>query len=248
MPKVMFDNINLNIRKQKALDDIVLHLEGDEIIGVIGNRYAGKNYLLPLIPSYRYPSNGHLTVDGENAFENSDVMTKVVYTWPTEKLHNSRSIMNGFKFCERLRPNWDMDFAMNLLESFNLTPKLKIRKLNDQQLSTFNCICGLAARAPITIFDGTHLRLNEEQRNLFYKILREDHKSNPRMIIISSGDATEIESFIDDAVLLDKGQVIAHETVNVITKEAGKIMKLDRTPLLQEVFEHFTDVGGDTGE
>lgn len=244
MTKIMFSGTTLKIRSKLVLDNIDLHFEGDEIIGVVGNRFAGKNYLLPMLPSFRYPSSGKITIDDIDVFENSEIMTKVAYTWPSETLHNSRRVINGLKLSERLRPNWDMEYANELLTKFGLSPKEKIRKLSEQQLAIFNTVCGLASRAPVTVFDGTFLRLDEAQRNIFYEEVQKDHKLHPRTIILSTNDISEIESFIDDAVILDKGQIIAHETVEKITESAKEIMELKERPTLQEVFVHFTDEGG----
>ena len=247
MTDILYSEITLKLGNKLALDNVDLHLEGNQIIGIVGNRKAGKNYLLPMLPSFRYPTTGSLTVDGVDAFENSSTMTKVVYTWPTERLHNSKEVIDGFRFCSKMRPNWDMKYAMNLLDSFNLTPDAKIKKLNSKFLAVFNCICGLAARAPITVFDGTYMRLDDAQRKLFYKQLREDHQRYPRMIILSTYDIAEIESFISEAVILDKGKVIAHESVGKITRAAQEIMERPTVPTLQEVFLYFTEEG-DTNE
>lgn len=244
MTDILYSEITLKLGPKLALDNVDLHLEGDQIIGIVGNRKAGKNYLLPMLPSFRYPTTGRLTVDGVDAFENSSIMTKVVYTWPTEMLHNSKKVIDGLNFCKSLRPNWDMKYALDLLRVFNLSPNAKIKKLNSRFLAVFNCICGLASGAPITVFDGTYMRLDDEQRRLFYKELRESHKKHPRMIILSTYDIAEIESFIDEAVILDKGKVIAHETVEKITKSAQEIMEIPKVPTLQEVFIHFTEEGG----
>lgn len=243
MTSIRYEGVTLKLGKKVALDNIDLFLESDEIIGLIGDRDAGKNYLLPMLPSFRYPSSGKLMVDGEDAYENSSVMTKVVYTWPTERLHNSRKVMDGFKFCSKLRPKWDMEYALELSKKFELETTARIRKLTPELLAVFNTICGLAARGPITVFDGTFMRLNAERRNLFYAEIREDHKKHPRMIILSTYDATEIQSFIDDAVILDRGQIIAHDTVNRITKSAQNIMGLQLQPSLQEVFRYVVEEG-----
>ncbi len=249
MTSVRYENVTLKLGKKVALDNIDLYLEKDEIIGLIGDRNAGKNYLLPMLPSFRYPTTGKLTVDGEDAYENSSVMTKVVYTWPSERLHNSRKVTDGFNFCSKLRPNWDMAYALELSKLFELDITAKIRKLSPELLATFNVICGLAARGPVTVFDGTFLRLNEQRRGLFYKEVQDDHKRYPRIIILSTYDATEIESFIDDAIILDKGQIIAHETVDKITRSAQNIMNLKEIPSLQDVFLYVSAEGGaDNGQ
>lgn len=245
MTDIRFDKTTLKIRSKIVLDNIDLHFEGDNIIGVVGNRFAGKNYLLPMLPSFRYPTSGTVTIDGIDVFENSSIMTKVAYTWPSETLYNSRKVVDGLKFCQKLRPGGDMKYAKQLLEMFDLDPLLRLRKLNAQNLAVFNTVCGLASRAPVTVFDGTFLRLSDSQRGLFYEEVRKDHKLYPRTIILSTNDISEIESFIEDAVILDKGKILAHETVDKITESAQDIMGKPERPSLQEVYLHFTEEGGE---
>lgn len=244
MTSIEYQGVTLKLGDRVALDNIDLQFEYDHIVGLICRSRREPTILLSMLPSLRYPSEGSITVDGEDVYENSYVMSKISFTWADQIIHNSRSIKDALKFSAALRPNWDMGYAFSLIKLFRLHPHMTIKKMNSENKAIFNVICTLASRAPITILAGTYLKISEEKKAILFKEIQDDHRRFPRIIILSTNNAAEIESFIHDAVILDEGKIIAHEAPGVITASAQEIMKTDTRPTLQEVFLHFTKEGG----
>ena len=78
------------------------------------------------------------------------------------------------RFFER----WDADFADRLVDEFRLPLRTRV-KLSRGQLSAVGVIVGLAARAPITLFDEPYLGLDAVARQRFYDLLLADYAEHP---------------------------------------------------------------------
>ena len=77
-----------------------------------------------------------------------------------------------------------------------------------------NIIVALASQSKITIFDETYVSLDAPNRKLFFDLLIEDYTENPRTIIISTHYIDEVSNLFEEILLIEKGQMLVHETKN----------------------------------
>jgi branched-chain amino acid transport system ATP-binding protein len=65
MPELIIENIGLSFGDLKALDDVSVGLERNEILSIIGPNGAGKTSLLNCISGYYRPQQGVISFDGK---------------------------------------------------------------------------------------------------------------------------------------------------------------------------------------
>ena len=240
MTTILSKGLTIKFRQTVALNKVDLIIEENEIVGITGKKGSGKTTLLSILAALKYPSSGTITIDGEKPFENSNDTTNACFTWANQKIKKRGTVGQALKFCSKLRPNWDMNYAHDLMRKFNLNENMKMNKLTSEENAMLNIINGLSSRAPITIFDGTWLTLGYVYRELFFEEIFLDHKKNPRMIFLSTDNADELEFVVNDVIIFDKGEIISHATAAEIVKAAQDIMKTDNLPTLQQVVDYFT--------
>ncbi len=219
MPKIEYRNVTLKYKDTVALDGIDIDIEENKINGLLGRNGAGKTSMLSLLASFRKPAEGTITIGGSNPFEDPALMEKVFMVWSNQILFDSSTVEATLRFCSEFRPEFDMEYALKLIDMFGLEPGKKVRRLSQGMKSSLNVICGMAARAPITIFDETYLGMDAANRKLFYKELLDDYMEQPRTIIISTHYIQEVESLFEDIIILDKGKVVLQDSAeNVKTR------------------------------
>ena len=138
-----------------ALDDLSLTLGGGRIYGLLGRDGAGKTSLLSVLAGFRRPSGGTVRIDGQPVFENLRITRQVCLIRETGDTGDR--VRYALWTAARLRPGWDADYADALVDRFQIPQHTKLRELSLGQQSALGMTFGLATRAPVTLFDESHL-------------------------------------------------------------------------------------------
>ncbi|WP_078382069.1 ATP-binding cassette domain-containing protein [Sutcliffiella halmapala] len=219
--KVRAENLQLKYGNQLALKDINFELSGEKIYGLLGRNGAGKTSLLSMLASFREPTSGSITINGETPFENADIMQQVAFLYSKDYKDESDNVIAMLDGVQRYRPHFDRDYASYLVDRFKLDKKKPIKQFSKGMQSAVSIIIGLASRAPITILDEVYLGLDAPSRDIFYKELLEDQERHPRIIILSTHLVSEMDYLFDEVIILDKGTILLQEDYDsLITKGA----------------------------
>ena len=214
-----------------AIDDINISLEKDKIYGLLGRNGAGKTTLMQLLAGQLLPTLGTIEVMGEAVLENPRALNQVCNVGSFA--NQNSNYVKTFKAKDFLTsasmffPNWDGDFAQQLVELFSLDLKKPFKDLSTGMHSMISIIISLASRAPVTLLDEPYSGLDAAARQEFYDILAEDYSSNPRTIIFSTHLIDEATNLFEDVILLHQGRVLLAETLEAI-QEASFIVSGDR--------------------
>lgn len=206
-----------------ALNNININVNSKELIGLIGTNGSGKTTLMKLIAGLLDKSSGEIKVFGEEPMDNLDVLENVVYTYHDLPLNLDQNLKSHLKSYEAIYPNFDMDFASKLMNLFHLNPKAKYKSLSQGMMSLFNFICGLSARAQLTMLDEPILGMDVTVRKSAYEILLRDYMEHPRTIIISSHILNELEDILSEMIIINKGEVLLYDNMDNIRDYAYRV-------------------------
>lgn len=221
---------------KKAVNDITLTLEENNIIGLIGRNGAGKTTFLKMLAGYTMPSSGELTLWGQPVFDNLDVISQLVFVDEEIQYDPSFRLEDILQVSACAYPNWDEAFARKLIRYFRLETKKHYEKLSRGMKTQFNMIVGLSSRAPLTLLDEPTLGLDAAVRKDFYNILLKDYIEHPRTIIISSHLLSEMENLLTELVLIDEGSLVLHEPIDVL-QDYGIYLEGNKDTIQQFVAE-----------
>ncbi len=209
-------NLSVNFGKVTAIDDLSFSLEGGKIHGLLGRNGAGKTTLLTILASFRKPSGGSVLVDGQDPFENAELMRQICLIRESLDVDTDSKAKDAFEFVADLRPNWDQDYADHLVERFGLPLDRTIDKMSRGMKSMTGAIIGLAGRTPLTMFDETYLGMDAPSRYIFYDELLKDYLEYPRTIVLSTHLIQEVEALFEEVVIIDKGRLVIHDETEAL--------------------------------
>lgn len=221
--KIKAENLSLQFGKTYALENVNFELEGNKIFGLLGRNGAGKTSLLSIISSFREPTNGSLTINDEEPFENAKIMRQVAFLYDQDYESEYDNIIELLKSIKQYRPNFSMEYAEYLIDLFKLDREKQIKKFSKGMKSTVNVIIGLASRAEITLLDEVYLGMDAHLRDLFYKELLEEQERNPRMFILSTHLVSEMEYLFDEVIILHEGSVLVNEPYDTFVSKGVTI-------------------------
>jgi ABC-2 type transport system ATP-binding protein len=230
MSIIEIKSITKDYGNTKALDDISLTFEPNKIYGLLGRNGAGKTTLLNLITNKIFPTKGDITINGDRVFENDKALNNIFYMMEKNLYPEGLKIKEIFKWTKEYYSLFDMEYANNLAKKFELNINKRVKSLSTGYTSIFKAITALASNAEIIMFDEPVLGLDANHRNMFYKELIANYNEIPKTIIISTHLIEEVETVLEEVIIIKEGKLIAKKPVEellasayIISGEASKV-------------------------
>ncbi|MCL2746239.1 MAG: ABC transporter ATP-binding protein [Coriobacteriia bacterium] len=209
--------------KKPAIDSLDFVFLPIGITGLIGRNGAGKTTLLKLCAGLTPKSSGSLEVWGQTPLNNLEVLSKLIYSYHDVRYSSGLKCKTILTDYQTMFPNFSIDFALGLLDYFDIDAKKRYSRLSQGTKSTFNFICALAARTPLTMLDEPTLGMDVTVRKAVYEVLVREYAENPRAFVISSHLMSEIENFLDDVLIIDQGKLVLHDSIENMRQSAYRL-------------------------
>ncbi len=209
-------NLSFNYGKSKPLfQDLDLKLTAGNIYGLLGKNGAGKTTLLRLINGLLFPVSGEVDVLGYDASERHPEMLSDIYFVQEEPYIPDLSIIAYLYTYAPFYPNFDFDQFFSLITEFGLEGNLKLEKLSFGQKKKVMLSFALASNARIVILDEPTNGLDIPSKSQFRKLITEA-MLDERIVIISTHQVRDMVNLIDPILILEKGKIIFHYTLEEI--------------------------------
>lgn len=201
------EHLTRRFRRVTALDDVSFSLPANTITGLLGRNGAGKTTIMKILTGQDFPTNGAVRLFGETPAENESVLRRVSFVKESQ-VYPDMTLAKVLRAASWFYPDWDSDFAAQLLQDFELPLDRRVKKLSRGMHSAVGIIIGLASRAELTLFDEPYLGLDAVARNIFYDRLLADYAENPRTIVLSTHLIDEVANMLEHVVVVDKGRLM----------------------------------------
>lgn len=215
-----------------ALNNVSLIVGEEKIYGLLGRNGAGKTTLLNLMTNKIFPTEGQIFVDKEPIQENGAALSKIFYMSEQNLYPPSARVMNMFKWTGEFYRGFDLNYALNLAERFELNTRKKMKELSTGYASIFKAILTLASGAEILLFDEPVLGLDAIHREMLYKEILTNYIEQPKTIILSTHLIDEIADILEEVMIIKKGKLIIRQNTEELLASAytvsGEVAKVDQ--------------------
>lgn len=210
-----------------------IHLEiGSGIIGLVGPNAAGKTTLLHLIAGLLKPSQGSLSILGENAFTGTHFRRQLGFAPQKEALY---PFMTVFEFVTTLTELHGFsqkearEKALVAIEKVRLTHKREARldTLSKGMKQCAKLAQAIAHDPKILLLDETLMGCDPLVK-FYLKNLLKEMAGKGVTVILASHNLKEMELLTEQVIILDRGKVVAYGKVD----ELQKYMKSQQHKLL----------------
>ena len=209
-----------------VLKNITLTVDEPGIYCLLGRNGAGKTTLLKSIAGYQNITNGTIQVDGK-PITTSTLDTGVSYIENFAK-HFNLPVRKLLRIASEVNPNYDYDFASEMMERFELDGKKKFNHLSLGMKTMVSTIICLASNKEVILLDEPVLGFDAIMRVEFYDMLTESFQKHPRIIIVSTHIIEEIAKTIQKLIIIDKGSVRFFDTLQSVETKAFRISGLQK--------------------
>ena len=204
-----------------ALRDLSLTLGEATVTALVGPNGSGKTTLMQILGGVMVPTSGSISIDGAQASAD-DLLTGSIIASSARDFDNLSS--QSLVTYARLRPTWDEQLFAHYTQRFDLTVNRKfVRKLSGGQAAILSGSIALASGAPLTLLDEIQAPLDVPTRYALYEEILAlagegmEGKRPQRRFLISSHMVSELEKVAEDVVILKKGALLTHESIDDFT-------------------------------
>lgn len=225
-----------------VLKNITLSIDEPGIYCLLGRNGAGKTTLLKSVAGYQNITSGTIQVD-DKLITTSTLDTGVSYIENFAK-HFNLPVRKLLQIASEVNPNYDYDFASEMMERFELDGKKKFHHLSLGMKTMVSTIICLASNKSVVLLDEPVLGFDAIMRVEFYDMLTESFRKHPRIIIVSTHIIEEIAKTIQKLIIIDKGSVRFFDTLQAVETKAFRISGLQKD--VEEATQNLNVIGQDT--
>ncbi len=225
-----------------ALKNITLAIDEPGIYCLLGRNGAGKTTLLKAIAGYQNITSGMIQVDGKT-ITTSTLDTGVSYIENFAK-HFNLPVRKLLRIASEVNPNYDDDFAAEMMERFELDGKKKFAHLSLGMKTMVSTIICLASHKQVVLLDEPVLGFDAVMRVEFYDMLAESFQKHPRTIIVSTHIIEEIAKTIQKLIVIDRGSVCFFDTLQAVAAKAFRVSGLQKD--VEAATRNLNIIGQDT--
>ena len=209
-----------------VLKNITLTVEEPGIYCLLGRNGAGKTTLLKSIAGYQNITDGVIKVDGKT-ITTSTLDTGVSYIENFAK-HFNLPVWKLLRIASEVNPEYDYDFALEMMDRFELEGKKKFNQLSLGMKTMVSTIICLASNKEVILLDEPVLGFDAIMRVEFYDMLTESFQKHPRIIIVSTHIIEEIAGTIQKLIIIDRGKVRFFDTLQAVETKAFSVSGLQK--------------------
>lgn len=222
--------INNLIKKYKdslVLDHLNLTIKEGSIFGLLGPNGAGKTTLVSILNFLQPKDFGQIKILGYDL----DFNEREIKSF-------SSLVPQSYAFYPTLSAYENLEFfgALYGLKGHVLTAQIdyclemtSLEKYRDKKAETFsgglkrrlNIAIGLLNSPKILYLDEPTVGIDPQSRNYILNVIKNINKTEGTTIVYTSHYMEEIEYLCDDIAILDQGQIVFHETKEVLNQKTN---------------------------
>ncbi len=213
-------------KTMRALDHVSFDVEEGEIIGYIGPNGGGKSTTIKILTGILVPSQGEVSVLGCIPWKD-----RATYTYHIGVVFGQKSLLNWdvaplesfrlYKEIYEMSENEYQDRLSALTKLFDIKEFMHIptRKLSLGQRMRCEVVAALLHKPKVLFLDEPTIGLDAIAKQRMREAIREVNEKEKTTVILTTHDMNDIEELASRVLVLDKGKIIYHGSVDLLKKE-----------------------------
>lgn len=212
-------NIVKKYGSKMVLDDVSFKINPGTIVGLASPNGSGKTTLIKLIADFLTLDGGEITVDGQKA----GPATKAIVSYlPDHELFGGEDkVRTAVKFYNDYHKDFDSEKCRKYLETFKIDENTKIESLSKGTREIFNLILTLSRDAKLYLLDEPLANVDPVNREAIVTTILKEFKEEAS-VIISTHLLNDVETILDEVLMIKENKLFCHKSVEEIREETGK--------------------------
>lgn len=215
-------------KKQRAVDQVDMHVRRGAIYGLIGKNGAGKTTIMKMLTGMANPTEGEMRIFGSDGKEVSTSQMRVGALIERPGVYGDKSAFQNMKLKALAMGVYRKENIQEILELVGLsdTGDKKVKSFSMGMLQRLGIALALIGTPDMLILDEPVNGLDPqgmiEVRNLIRRLNREYHMT----ILISSHILEELSKVVTDYGIIDCGELIQEISAEELEKSCEKKIEI----------------------
>ncbi len=211
--------------KTMALKDVDLTVSKGAVLGLVGENGAGKTTLIKHLLGLLKAQAGSVRVFGINpVLDPPSVLSRIGYLSEDREMPKWMRIDEYMRYTQAFYPDWNPDYAQELLGTFDLDATQTIKHLSRGQRAKVGLLVALAYRPDLLLFDEPSSGLDPVVRRDMLGAIVRTIAEEGRTVVFSSHLLDEVERVADTVVMIHAGRVVLSDTLDRIRQEHHQVV------------------------
>lgn len=213
----------------RAVDQISFSIETGEAVGYVGPNGSGKSTTIKMLSGVLTPSSGNLKINGLNPSRNRSIINKKmgivfgnrsVLWWDIPVIESFRVLQKLYEIPEKtFKNNLDLFSEVIGIGSLLGVPE---RQLSLGQKMRCNIAAAFLHNPDIVYLDEPTIGLDIESKLKIREFICKMKSERSTTFIVTSHDFQDIESLCERIILINHGQIVIDDKIDVIRKKFDK--------------------------
>ena len=136
------------------------------------------------------------------------VLSRLGYLSEDRDLPDWMRLHEMFRYLQAFYPTWDVAYAEDLRQQFDLDPRARIKTLSQGQRARAGLLAALAFRPELLVLDEPSTGLDPIVRREILSAIIRTIAQEGRTVLFSSHLLDEVERVSDHVALIDRGRIV----------------------------------------
>ncbi|AXC52187.1 ABC-2 type transport system ATP-binding protein [Bacillus sp. SJZ110] len=217
--EIKLEHVSKKYGRHTAVNDVSITLSSGRIYGLIGPNGSGKSTTLKMMAGLLFPTSGFVKVDEEQVTR--EMVRQTAYLTELDMFYPHFTVKDMVNFYQSQFPDFQSEQAYKLLNEMQLNPEKKIKKLSKGNRGRLKIVLALARRADVIVLDEPFSGLDPMVRDSIVNSLVSYIDFEQQIVVIATHEIDEIETLLDEVIILANGEKVAQREVEDIREQEG---------------------------
>ncbi|MBY4603186.1 ABC transporter ATP-binding protein [Bacillus rugosus] len=217
--EINLEHVSKKYGRHIAVNDVSITLSSGRIYGLIGPNGSGKSTILKMMAGLLFPTSGFVKADEKPVMR--DMVRQTAYLTELDMFYPHFTVKDMVNFYESQFPDFQTEQAYKLLNEMQLDPEKKIKKLSKGNRGRLKIVLALARRASVILLDEPFSGLDPMVRDSIVNSLVSYIDFEQQIVVIATHEIDEIETLLDEVIILANGEKVAQRDVEDIREQEG---------------------------
>ncbi|WP_144394258.1 ABC transporter ATP-binding protein [Pleionea sediminis] len=217
---VSIESLSRQFGNKNALNNVSLNIQAGQVFGIVGENGAGKTTLIKHLLGLYKAQQGSVKIFGLDPVESPEqVLSRIGYLSEEPDMPAWMTVSELLNYTASFYPSWDMTYANELIDMFEVSPNKKVKDLSKGQKARVGLCLAQAHRPDLLLLDEPSSGLDPNVRNDILAAIIRTVVDEGRTVIFSSHLLEEVERVSDHLLMLSHGHVLLSDSMdNVLTQ------------------------------
>ncbi|WP_026890305.1 ABC transporter ATP-binding protein [Lacrimispora aerotolerans] len=214
-----------------ALDHIDLSVGHGRIVGLLGPNGSGKTTFIKLLCGLLHPTSGALKIEGLAP----GVETKSIISYLPDRMYFADWMRTSdlADFFTDFYTDFDRAKALEMFRALGISQNERIKTMSKGTKEKAQLALIMSRKAQLYLLDEPIGGVDPAARDFILNTILTNYNENGT-VMLSTHLISDIERVLDEAIFLQNGKVVRHDTVDNIREKEGK--SVDQ--LFREIFTY----------